>query len=51
MAKPLFKKQVETSALRIGHESLGRDWLCLGESGVDAFTSMRIAGHSSVTIS
>jgi site-specific recombinase XerD len=43
--KPIFSPDFVLHSLR--HTMLTR----LGESGVDAFTIMRIAGHSSITVS
>jgi integrase len=43
--KPIFAGDFVLHSLR--HTMLTR----LGESGVDAFTIMRIAGHSSITVS
>jgi integrase len=43
--KPIFAADFVIHSLR--HTMLTR----LGESGVDAFTIMRIAGHSSITVS
>ena len=43
--KPIFSPDFVLHSLR--HTMLTR----LGESGVDAFTIMRIAGHSSIVVS